>query len=121
MKEQAKEDGYVENLLGRRRPTPDVKSSNFMVREGAMRAAVNMPFQGSAADIMKKAMIDIQAKLQGTKAKMLLQIHDSVLVECPEDDAKEIAQLLKDTMEAAYKLPVELTVETDIGKNWGEI
>lgn len=121
VKEQAKEDGYVENLLGRRRPTPDVKSSNFMVREGAMRAAVNMPFQGSAADIMKKAMIDIQAKLQGTKAKMLLQIHDSVLVECPEDDAKEIAQLLKDTMEAAYKLPVELTVETDIGKNWGEI
>ena len=121
VKEQAKEDGYVENLLGRRRPTPDVKSSNFMVREGAYRAAVNMPFQGSAADIMKKAMIDIDKKLQGTKAKMLLQIHDSVLVECPEDDAKDIAKLIKETMEAAYKLPVELTVETDIGKNWGEI
>jgi DNA polymerase-1 len=92
-----------------------------MVREGAMRAAVNMPFQGSAADIMKKAMVDIQQKIDGTSAKMLLQIHDSVLVECPEDDAKKIAKLLKDTMEAAYKLPVELTVDTQIGKNWGEL
>lgn len=121
VKEQAREDGYVETLLGRRRPTPDIKSSNFAVREAAMRAAVNMPFQGSAADIMKKAMIDIAHKLKGTKAKMLLQIHDSVLVECPEEDGDEIAKLLKDTMEKAYKLPVELTVDTDIGKNWGEL
>jgi DNA polymerase-1 len=121
VKEKAREDGYVENLLGRRRPTPDIKSSNFAVREAAMRAAVNMPFQGSAADIMKKAMVDIHRKLQGTKAKMLLQIHDSVLVECPEDDADTIAKLLKDTMEKAYKLPVDLTVDTDIGKNWGEL
>lgn len=121
VKEKAKGDGYVENLLGRRRPTPDIKSSNFAVREAAMRAAVNMPFQGSAADIMKKAMIDIDKKLAGTKAKMLLQIHDSVLVECPEEDAEDIAKLLKETMEKAYKLPVDLTVDTDTGKNWGEL
>lgn len=122
VKEQAKEDGYVETLLGRRRPTPDIKSSNFMVREAAMRAAVNMPFQGSAADIMKKAMVDIYKKLEGnTTCKILLQIHDSVLVECLARDAKEVAKMLKDTMENTYKLPVELTVDTDIGENWGEL
>lgn len=121
VREKATQDGYVETLLGRRRPSPDIKSSNFAVREAAMRAAVNMPFQGSAADIMKKAMVDIEKKLVGTKAKMLLQIHDSVLVECPEEDGENIARLLKDTMEKAYKLPVDLTVDTDIGHNWGEL
>ena len=121
VKEQAKEDGYVETLLGRRRPTPDIKSSNFAVREAALRAAVNMPFQGSAADIMKKAMVDIHHKLKGSDAAMLLQIHDSVLVECSEKDGAKIAKLLKETMQAAYKLPVELTVDTDIGKTWGDI
>lgn len=121
VKEKAKKDGYVETMLGRRRPTPDISSSNFAVREAAMRAAVNMPFQGSAADIMKLAMIDIHKKLQGTQAQMLLQIHDSVLVECPESEGKAIAKLLKETMEAAYKLPVKLTVDTTMGSNWGEI
>ncbi|MCA9330063.1 DNA polymerase I [Candidatus Saccharibacteria bacterium] len=121
IKQKAKEDGYVETMLGRRRLTPDVLSSNFAVREAAMRAAVNMPFQGSAADIMKLAMINIHKKLSGTQAKMLLQIHDSVLVECPEVEAKAIAELLKDTMEQAYKLPVKLTVDTVIGANWGEL
>lgn len=87
-----------------------------------MRAAVNMPFQGSAADIMKKAMVDIYKKLEGnTTCKILLQIHDSVLVECLARDAKEVAKMLKDTMENTYKLPVELTVDTDIGENWGEL
>lgn len=121
VKEQAREDGYVETMLGRRRPTPDIKSSNFAVREAAMRAAVNMPFQGSAADIMKLAMITIHEKLKDTSAKMLLQIHDSVLVECPAEEGDSIAKILKDTMESAYKLPVELTVDTTIGKNWGEL
>lgn len=121
VKEQAKTEGYVENLLGRRRPTPDVHSSNFMVREGAYRAAVNMPFQGSAADIMKLAMVHIDQKLAGTDCKLLLQIHDSVIVECPEDKAEDTAKLLKETMENAYKLPVKLTVDTSIGKNWGEL
>ena len=121
VKDKAKKDGFVETMLGRRRPTPDIHSSNFAVREAAQRAAINMPFQGSAADIMKLAMIDIYKKLHGTSAKMLLQIHDSVLVECPEEDGKKIAKLLKETMESAYKLPVKLTVDTDLGTNWGEI
>lgn len=121
VKEDARKVGYVETMLGRRRPTPDIQSSNFAVREAALRAAVNMPFQGSAADIMKIAMINIDKKLAGTSAHMLLQIHDSVLVECPEEDAHKIAKLLKETMEQAYKLPVELTVDTDIGQTWGDL
>lgn len=122
VREQAKTDGYVETLLGRRRPTPDIKSSNFVVREAALRAAVNMPFQGSAADIMKKAMVDVQAKLTGQDdCKILLQIHDSILVECPKHKAKDIAKLLKDTMENTYKLPVDLTVDVSTGENWGEL
>lgn len=125
VKEQAKKDGYVEDLLGRRRPTPDVHSSNFAVREAASRAAVNMPFQGSAADIMKLAMVKVQAALDELLAsnppKILLQIHDSLIVETDETDAEKVATLLKDTMENAYPLPIKQTVDTTIGKNWGEL
>lgn len=121
LKKKALDDGYVETLFGRRRPTPDVKSSNFMVRQGAERAAINMPIQGTEADLMKLAMVQIEEKLQGTGAKQLLQIHDSILVECPEQDGEKIAKLLKDTMESVHKLPVDLTVDTTIGKNWGEL
>ena len=121
VRQKAMVDGYVETLFGRRRPTPDTKSTNFAVREAAMRAAVNMPFQGTAADIMKLAMINLDKKLEGTNCKILLQIHDSVLVECPEDQADATASTIKDVMENAYKLPVKLTVDTAIGKNWGEL
>lgn len=121
VKEQAKEQGYVETIMGRRRPTPDVKSSNFMVREAAMRQAVNMPFQGSAADIMKLAMVKVYKKLWGSDCKMLLQIHDSLIVECPEADAERTAKILKETMESTYKLPIKQTVDTSIGKTWGEL
>jgi DNA polymerase-1 len=121
VKQMAKDKGYVETIMGRRRPTPDVHSSNFMVREAAMRQAVNMPFQGSAADIMKLAMVKLADKLNGTDAKLLLQIHDTVIVECPESQAEDIADLLRDTMENAYKLPIKQTVDTSIGKNWGEL
>ena len=93
-----------------------------MVRESALRAAVNMPFQGSAADIMKKAMIDIHHKLvDWPETKMLLQIHDSIMVECPKSDAADIAKLLKETMENTITLAVKLTVDTEIGENWGEL
>jgi DNA polymerase-1 len=120
---QAKEQGYVETIFGRRRPTPDVKSPNFIVREAASRAAVNMPLQGSAADIMKLAMTNADKELRGqhNNCNMLLQIHDSILVECPAEVADNIAKLLKDTMESAHKLPVKLTVDTAIGSNWGEL
>jgi len=123
VKQKANKDGYVETIYGRRRPTPDVHSSNFAVREAAMRAAVNVPFQGSAADIMKIAMTNIDQKLreQHNDCNMLLQIHDSVLVECPAEVADRIAKLLKDTMEAAADLPVKLTVDTTVGNNWGEL
>lgn len=119
-RELADKQGYVETLLGRRRPTPDVKSSNFVVREAALRAAVNMPLQGTAADIMKLAMEAVDDKLPAN-CRMLLQIHDSVLIECPADEAEKIAELVKVTMENVYKLPVKLTVDTSIGDNWGEL
>jgi DNA polymerase-1 len=117
----ALEQGYVETIMGRRRPTPDVKSSNFAVREGAYRAAVNMPLQGSAADIMKLAMIEVDKKLPDD-ANMLLQIHDSILVEVPQKEAEKVGKILKETMENTYtKLPVKFKADISIGKNWGEL
>lgn len=123
IKALAQEQGYVETIFGRRRPMPDIKSSNFMVRSAAERAAINMPIQGTEADLMKKAMIEVDALLrkQYPTAKMLLQIHDSILVECDDADAELIEKLLKSTMEAvAPDLPVKLTVDVVTGKNWGE-
>ncbi|HSW78584.1 MAG TPA: DNA polymerase I [Candidatus Babeliales bacterium] len=120
-KKLATEQGYVETLLGRRRPTPDVHSPNFQVREAALRAAVNMPLQGSAADIMKIAMIQVANKLD-SDCKMLLQIHDSILLEVPKSKAEKVGKMVKDTMENAYtKLPLKLKADISIGKNWGEL
>ncbi len=119
-RKQALEQGYVETLLGRRRPTPDVKSSNFVVRESAYRAAVNMPVQGSAADLTKLAMIKIADQVSDG-CKMLLQIHDSILLECPENEAEKYGKLLKDVMENVYDLPVKLKVDISTGKNWGDL
>lgn len=122
LRAKASTEGYVETLFGRRRPTPDVHSSNFAVREAAMRAAINMPFQGTAADIMKLAMIKLDSTLKPyKKAHMLLQIHDSILVECPEDQAEELMHKIKETMENVHKLPVKLTVDASFGKNWGDL
>jgi DNA polymerase-1 len=134
LKEQAKKDGYVETLLGRRRPMPDIHSSNFIVRQAAERAAMNMPIQGTEADLMKLAMVAVERKIeefvqrQETRdmshdgPQQLLQIHDSILVECAEQDAEEVADILKTTMEAIYPdLPVKLAVDTSIGDNWGEL
>lgn len=121
LKEKARTDGYVETLFGRRRPSPDIHSPNFVVRQAAERAAINMPIQGTEADLMKMAMVAVQQKLAGSEAKQLLQIHDSILVECPEADAERVAKLLKDTMENIYKLPVKLDVDVSTGKNWGEL
>jgi DNA polymerase-1 len=119
-RKQALEQGYVETMFGRRRPTPDVKSSNFAVREAAYRAAVNMPLQGSAADIMKLAMIKVYEKLDDD-CKMLLQIHDSILIECPADKSEKCGKMIKEVMETAHKLPVKLKVDVSTGKNWGEL
>lgn len=124
LKEQARTEGYVETLLGRRRPMPDIKSSNYIVRAAAERAAMNMPIQGTEADLMKLAMVAVDKKLAAEvpSADQLLQIHDSILVECDEADAEKVATLLKTTMESIYpELPVKLDVDTSIGQNWGEL
>lgn len=118
--EKALEDGYVATIFGRRRPTPDLKSSNFMVREGAKRAAINMPIQGTEADLMKLAMLDVEKNL-GDLGQQLLQIHDSILVECPAANADKVAKILKETMEGVHKLPVTLKVDVSTGNNWGEL
>ena len=120
LRKQAEEQGFVETIMSRRRPTPDVSSSNFAVREAAYRAAINHPLQGSAADIMKLAMVEVAKKLPA-EAKMLLQIHDSVLVEAPAKKAKAIGAMLKQTMENIYELPVKLKVDISSGKNWGQL
>ncbi len=124
LKEFAREEGYVETIHGRRRMMADIKSSNFMVRQGAERAAMNMPIQGTEADLMKIAMVNVEHELEQhyPEARMLLQIHDSILVEAPEADAKDIAKLMKETMEVVYpQLEVALTVDYKIGDNWGEL
>lgn len=123
IKEFARKEGYVETIFGRRRPMPDIHSTNFMIRAGAERAAINMPIQGTEADIMKLAMVKVDELLaqQHNDCHQLLQIHDSILVECPEAVAERVAKLLKDTMENIYELPVKLTVDTTIGYNWGEL
>ncbi|HZP55523.1 MAG TPA: DNA polymerase I [Candidatus Saccharimonadales bacterium] len=121
LRKQADKEGYVETIMGRRRPTPDVKSSNFAVREAAYRAAINHPMQGSAADLMKKAMVEVAAKLENN-CRMLLQVHDSILLECPSAKAKTTCEMVKRVMENIYpKLPVKLKVDISTGKNWGEL
>lgn len=119
--DKAKNDGYVETYYGRRRPTPDVTSSNYMVREAARRAAINMPIQGTEADVMKLAMIKIDDKL-GDLGEQILQIHDSILIECPKENAEKVAKLLKNSMEnIAPELEIHLKVDIAIGNNWGDI
>lgn len=121
---QAREQGYVETLFGRRRPTPDVKSSNFLVRTGAERAAQNMPIQGTEADLMKRAMMRVSRALSATtgESELVMQVHDSLIVECDEGMEKEISALLKQEMEnVAPELVVKLKVDVSVGKNWGEL
>ncbi len=118
---QAENEGYVETYFGRRRPTPDVKSSNFMVRESAKRAAANMPIQGTEADLMKLAMLAVEKKL-GSDGMQILQIHDSILVETPKETAEKIGEILQSTMESiAPELPVKLKVDVSVGDNWGAL
>ena len=119
--EKAKKDGFVETLFGRRRPMPDIHASNFIVRSSAERAAMNMPIQGTEADLMKMAMIKVDEVLPD-RARQLLQIHDSIMVECSESQAEAVEKILKDTMESIYeKLPVKLQVDVKTGKTWGDL
>ena len=116
----ARQHGYVETLLGRRRLIPDINSGNRNAREYAERTAYNMPIQGASADIMKLAMIALSPKLSALGAKLLLQVHDELVIETPEDRADEVADLTKATMQEAYALKVPLLAEVGVGENWLE-
>ncbi len=120
--EQARERGYVSTLYGRRRYLPDLKSSNYNVRSGAERIALNTPIQGTAADIIKLAMVNTarELKRQGLKTRLILQVHDELIMEAPADEAERAMELLKTCMEGALDLPVPLLSEAKMGGNWNE-
>ena len=118
----AKEKGYVKTMFGRIRPIPEIKSSNFMTRSFGDRVAMNSPIQGSAADIMKIAMIKVDEALNksGYDADIVLQIHDELLVEVREDEADKVKELVEKSMREAVSLKVPLEVDAHIGKTWLE-
>lgn len=119
---EAKDKGYVETLFKRRRELPDINSRNFNVRSFAERTAINSPIQGSAADILKIAMINLDNALQagGFKAKMLLQVHDEIVLEVPNTELAAVKKLVKETMEAAVDLAVPLRADENAGQSWYE-
>ena len=117
----AREQAYVETVLGRRRYLKDINSRNAVVRAAAERNAVNAPLQGSAADIIKKAMIEIQTGLKKEyQTRMLLQVHDELVFEAPESEAEKVMEFIRDKMENVVSLQVPLTVDIGVGKNWYE-
>ena len=121
--EKAKEQGYVETLFHRRRYIPELSSNNYMVRQFGARAAMNTPIQGTAANIMKIAMIEVNKKLEEEKlnAKLILQIHDELLIECKIEEKEEVKKILKESMENAVKLSIPLEVEVSEADNWYDV
>ena len=119
---QAKERGYVETLMHRRRALPELAASNFNTRSFGERVARNMPIQGTAADVIKLAMVRVDERLhkENLKAKLILQVHDELIVECPKEEKETVARLLTEEMEGAVHLSVPLTAEAHWGKNWLE-
>ena len=117
----AKQNGYVSTLLKRRRYLADINAKNFNLAQQSARMAMNTPLQGSAADIVKLAMINIEEKLSGYKSKMLLQIHDELLFEVSLDELEKVTKIVKEEMENVVKLSVPLVVDAAYGNNWGEI
>ncbi|MEJ8743720.1 DNA polymerase I [Mediterraneibacter sp. HCN-7094] len=120
--ENAKEHGYAVTLYGRRRPVPELKSSNFMQRSFGERVAMNAPIQGTAADIMKIAMLGVNRELKkrNMKSRLILQVHDELLIEAYQDEVEEVQTILKDQMEHAAELKVPLIVDMHNGNNWYE-
>jgi len=119
---QAKTDGYVSTLFGRRRYLPELASSNGMLRAFGERVARNAPIQGTAADIIKIAMIKVSRRLQDEipEAKLILQVHDELIVECKDQDRTSVCKILEEEMSRAAALAVELKVDAHSGKNWLE-
>lgn len=120
--EKAKADGYVSTVFGRRRPLPELRSTNFNTRAFGERVARNMPIQGTAADIIKIAMIKVydRLKAENLKAKIIMQVHDEIIVEAPENEAEHVAQILSYEMENACKMKVKLLADVHIGSTWYE-
>ena len=120
--EKAKKDGYSVTMFGRRRPLPEISSSNFMQRSFGERIAMNAPIQGTAADIIKIAMNRVHRRLidEGLKSRLLLQVHDELLIEAAPDEVDEVKKILKEEMKGAADLSVELEIDTHTGKNWYE-
>ena len=118
----AKEKGYVETLFGRRRPLPELSSSNFQVRSSGERMARNTPIQGTAADIIKLAMVHVWQRLRDEhlQAKLLLQVHDELIVEAPETEVEQVKRILKEEMEQVVQYRVPLTAEVGVGTTWLE-
>ena len=118
----AKEQGYVETLFNRRRYIPELKSNNYMVRQFGSRAAMNTPVQGTAADIMKIAMINVyrELKTRNLKSKIVLQVHDEMMIEADINEKEEVKELLKNCMESAITLKVPLIADISEAENWYE-
>ena len=120
--DRAKEEGYVETLIGRRRYVPELKSRNWNIRQFGERIAQNTPIQGTAADLIKQAMLDVSAALVegGFETRMLLQVHDELLFEVPEDELEPVRERVVERMEGAMRLEVPLRVDTGVGRSWYE-
>ena len=117
----ARERGYSLTMTGRRRNLSDLNASNYMVRSAAERMAMNTPLQGSAADIIKIAMINVENRLKGMKSKMILQIHDELIIDAAKDEEEEVKKILSYEMENAVRLSVPLVAEAKVAENWGEL
>jgi DNA polymerase-1 len=122
-KEQARKTGYVQTILGRKRLIQDINAANRQVREAAERMAINMPVQGTSADIIKKAMVNLHREMmqRKLKSKMLLQVHDELVFEVPEAEMAEMRQLVPEMMVNAIQLSIPLKVDVKTGRNWGEM
>ena len=118
----ARDTGRVETLLGRTRAMPDINNSNFMIRSRAERASQNMPLQGSASDIIKIAMINVKRELERRclEARLIMQVHDELIIDCPKGEVEVVKQILKECMENAVKLKVPLEVEIDSSYSWAD-
>jgi DNA polymerase-1 len=121
---EAKAKGYVETVMGRRVHVPEINSGNGLRRQAAERAAINGPLQGSAADIIKKAMIDVYHWIESSgtsnEIKMIMQVHDELIFEAPKKNAEEVMLTMKDMMEKTVKLDIPLIADAAIGNNWNE-
>ena len=121
-KQDAYKNGYVKTLMNRKRVIEELKSKNYMVRSGGERIALNTPIQGTASDILKKAMVEIYDKFKelGLKSKMIIQVHDELVFNVVNSELEQVSNIVKEIMENTYKLAVPLKVEIEYGSNWYE-